>query len=110
MFHLGRQRRAFTSSGGVVGGWIYDDDEQTGGGSGDGLATAVLPDGTPDMLLRCVDRLPRDLQVRIGRDLFCIAMSERAQDRLIDEAARLYAALDDLEDQAREDCSKPKAC
>ena len=89
---------------------MYDNDEQTGGGSRDGLATAVLPDGTPDILLRRVDRLPWDVQVRIGRYCFFIAMSERAQDRLIDEAVMLTAALDDLEDEAREDCSKPKAC
>ena len=74
-----------------------------GGGGGGGLATAVLPDGTPDMLMRRVDRLPRDVQVRIGRYLFFIAMSERAQGRLIDEAVMLHAALDDLEDKAREE-------
>ena len=102
MCYFGRRRRAFTSGGFVVGGWVYDDDEQTGGGSRDGLATAVLPDGTPDILLRRVDRLPRDVQVRIGRYCFFIAMSERAQDRLIDEAVMLHAVLDDLEDEARE--------
>ena len=55
------------------------------------------------MLMRRVGRLPRDVQVRIGRDLFSIAMSERAQDRFIDEAVMLHAALDDLEDEAREE-------
>ena len=63
----------------------------------------MLPDGTPDMLMRRVDRLPRDVQVRIGRYLFFIAMSERVQGRLIDEAVMLHAALDDLEDKAREE-------
>jgi hypothetical protein len=74
-------------------------DEQTG----DGLTTAVLPDGTPDMLMRRVGRLPRDVQVRIGRDLFSIAMSERAQDRLIDDAVAIHSALVEWEDDAREE-------
>ena len=74
-------------------------DEQTG----DGLATAVLPDGTPDMLMRRVGRLPRDVQVRIGRDSFSIAMSERAQDRVIDDAVAIHSALVEWEDEAREE-------
>ena len=55
------------------------------------------------MLMRRLGRLPRDVQVRIGRDLFFIAMSERAQDRLIDEAVAIHRALDDYEDEAREE-------
>jgi hypothetical protein len=98
-----------TSSGGASVGASRSPHRphQDGGGgneqTGDGLATAVLPDGTPDWLMRRVGRLPRDVQVRIGRDLFSIAMSERAQDRLIDDAVAIHSALVEWEDEAREE-------
>ena len=55
------------------------------------------------MLMRRVGRLPRDVQVRISRELFFIAMSERAQDRLIDDAVAIHSALVEWEEDAREE-------